>query len=279
MLVLAEPVEALPDARKNGLSVLESMTDEEFAQISPYRAAAMMGKRIVHPGGRFSTMRVLRDVRLTHITDPRMEVLEVGCGVGTMARKLAARGCNVTAIDLDPAMLAIARHRIKGQEEHINLRCASVERLPFADGRFARVVVESVTMFTDIDVSLGELFRVTAPGARVVDHEFAWARSPTPRQARLFAADFGAGRCETPDFWVSAYQRAGFVDVSVTTGWVLNFTPPGMLIDDGPFVLGTMLARMIARPRRLRRFARFVFSFNQLIPNIRYCIVNANKPQ
>jgi len=198
MTTLAPP---LPDPKPNGLTVLAAMSDAEFEIVSPYLAAAMLGKRIVHPGGRFSTRRVLAAAQL----EPGLEVLEVGCGVATTARKIAARGCKVSAIDLDSNMLSVARHRIEKQKERIQLHQANVEDLPFDDNRFPRVIVESVTMFTHIPTALAEIFRVAKAGARIVDHEFCWAQAPSPRQSHLFARDFGTGLCETADFWVDAY--------------------------------------------------------------------------
>ncbi len=41
------------------------------------------------------------------------KVLELGCGTGSLAIRCAAKGAEVTAIDLSPKMLAIARRKLK----------------------------------------------------------------------------------------------------------------------------------------------------------------------
>jgi ubiquinone/menaquinone biosynthesis C-methylase UbiE len=43
------------------------------------------------------------------------EVLDLGCGTGTLAVRMAARGLRVTGVDLSPEMLALARRRAPPQ--------------------------------------------------------------------------------------------------------------------------------------------------------------------
>jgi SAM-dependent methyltransferase len=59
-------------------------------------------------------------------------VLDVGCGLGTLAAAAAARGATVTGVDLAPGMLAEARRR----HPAIELVLGDAEALPFADGAF-----------------------------------------------------------------------------------------------------------------------------------------------
>jgi SAM-dependent methyltransferase len=59
-------------------------------------------------------------------------VLDVGCGLGTLAAAAAARGATVTGADLAAGMLAEARRR----HPQIEFVLADAEALPFADGAF-----------------------------------------------------------------------------------------------------------------------------------------------
>jgi SAM-dependent methyltransferase len=59
-------------------------------------------------------------------------VLDVGCGIGTLAAAAAARGATVTGVDLAEGMLAEARRRHPGLE----FVHGDAEALPFADGAF-----------------------------------------------------------------------------------------------------------------------------------------------
>jgi len=48
---------------------------------------------------------------LAQVPAGAVRVLEVGCGAGALARRLAERGANVVAVDLSPGMIALARAR------------------------------------------------------------------------------------------------------------------------------------------------------------------------
>jgi SAM-dependent methyltransferase len=63
---------------------------------------------------------------------PRTRVLDVGCGLGTLAAAAAARGATVTGVDLAAGMLAEARRR----HPDIEFVQADAEALPFADHAF-----------------------------------------------------------------------------------------------------------------------------------------------
>ena len=43
------------------------------------------------------------------------QVLEIGCGTGELAKMLLTRGATITAFDVNPAMVAVARERLKNK--------------------------------------------------------------------------------------------------------------------------------------------------------------------
>ena len=59
----------------------------EIAGLDPYKFMAVIGKRVIHPGGRDSTESHLGQVAITDTTP----VLDVGCGVATTAVEIARR--------------------------------------------------------------------------------------------------------------------------------------------------------------------------------------------
>jgi SAM-dependent methyltransferase len=97
-----------------------------------------------------------------------MEVLDVAAGTGKVALAAAARGADVVASDLTPAMIEWGRDESAAAGLDIDWMEADAEDLPFEDDRFDRVLSSFGAMFTPNpdDVSR-EMFRVTKPGGAV----------------------------------------------------------------------------------------------------------------
>ncbi|MGW3247106.1 class I SAM-dependent methyltransferase [Streptomyces sp. NPDC001070] len=79
---------------------------------------------------------------------PGARVLEIGCGTGQATVPLAERGCRITAVELGPAMAAVARRRLAGFPE-VEVVTAAFEDWPLPDEPFDAVV--SATAFHWID--------------------------------------------------------------------------------------------------------------------------------
>lgn len=94
-------------------------------------------------------------------------VLDVACGTGALARRIAPRvmpGGRVIGVDVSPAMLAVARQRAPELEW-----CEGrAEALPFADAAFDVVVSQCGLMFfADRQRALAEMQRVLTPEGRM----------------------------------------------------------------------------------------------------------------
>ena len=157
------------------------------------------------------------------------EVLDLGCGSGTLAIALAvAPGPHrVTGIDGDPEILDIARAKPGSQE--VELVEGLADGLPFDDGSFDRVVTSLLLHHLEPPVkraALAEAHRVLRPGGRL--HVADFGRSQDPAMRILFAglqlldgfsntADHPAGRLP------GMIKDAGFSDVesggSLRTTW------------------------------------------------------------
>ncbi|PKP74090.1 MAG: methyltransferase type 11 [Alphaproteobacteria bacterium HGW-Alphaproteobacteria-6] len=91
-------------------------------------------------------------------------VLDIGCGTGIAALAAARRGAEVTGVDLNAGMLAVARRKAPD----LTWIEAPAEDLPFADGGFDVVLCQFALMFfADRPRALREMARVTRPGGRV----------------------------------------------------------------------------------------------------------------
>ena len=97
---------------------------------------------------------------------PGEQVLELGCGTGSMWRNIALpQGCSLTLTDLSPGMLSTA----KLNTTHLGAAYAVCDAmaLPWADESFD-VVIANMMLYhvPDIDKALGEIRRVLRKGGR-----------------------------------------------------------------------------------------------------------------
>jgi ubiquinone/menaquinone biosynthesis C-methylase UbiE len=91
--------------------------------------------------------------------------LDVGTGTGNYACELARMGLQVVGRDPSEAMLAVARAKQCG----VTWEQGSAEQLPHEDGRFDLVLsVTALEFMADPLSALAEMWRVTAPGGRLV---------------------------------------------------------------------------------------------------------------
>jgi len=106
--------------------------------------------------------------------------LEVGCGDGLLARRLAERAAEVTAIDQDAGMIALARERTSGSRVryvHADFLACPVEAASF-DFACANTVLHHM----DFTAALRAMARALRPGGRlaVVGLVHAIARDVLP---------------------------------------------------------------------------------------------------
>jgi 2-polyprenyl-6-hydroxyphenyl methylase / 3-demethylubiquinone-9 3-methyltransferase len=96
-------------------------------------------------------------------------VLDVGCGGGLLAEALAARGAQVTAIDLAPAMIETARLHAAGSGLDIEYRVQDALELAQQSPNGYDVVccMEMLEHVADPAAFLGTLARLVKPGGAV----------------------------------------------------------------------------------------------------------------
>ena len=107
-----------------------------------------------------------RLVRAYGLTE-RGVLLDVACGSGDWLPTLAASNSRVVGVDLDTAMLELARERCGGVE-NVEIHAMPAESLEFADASFDAVTCFSALPYLDQDRALAEMTRVLRPGGRFV---------------------------------------------------------------------------------------------------------------
>jgi SAM-dependent methyltransferase len=91
-------------------------------------------------------------------------VLDVGCGQGELAQRIATElGAEVVGVDQSPRMVELTRER------GVDARLGDVQALEFPDGSFDCVVAAWMLFHVpDLDRGLGEIARVLRSGGRLV---------------------------------------------------------------------------------------------------------------
>ena len=65
---------------------MHRLASREIAALDPYKFMALIGKRVIHSGGRASTEALFERAHIT----AECRVLDVGCGVATTAIEIAS---------------------------------------------------------------------------------------------------------------------------------------------------------------------------------------------
>ena len=104
-----------------------------------------------------------------------LRVLEVGTGPGFFAILLRELGCDVTAIDLTPAMLAQAKENASTLAGEIRFMEMNAEALSFADASFDAVISRNLTWnLPHPEQACAEWARVLKPGGLLLNFDANW---------------------------------------------------------------------------------------------------------
>lgn len=161
---------------------------------------------------------------------PSGKILDVGCGTGVLAGRLAAAGYDVTGVDPSAGMLEHVGESGDGVEAVLG----DATDLPFDEGTFdltmCVAVMHHVADPEAVHRSLGEMVRVTRPGGLVL----VWDHNPrNPYWKNLMARvpqDDGSERLIPEAEVIDGLVEGGASVVSSDQlGLVPDFVPPRLL--------------------------------------------------
>lgn len=184
------------------------------------------------------------------------EVLDLAAGTGKLTEGLLADGVSVTAVEPDPAMLALLTELFPD----VPAMQGTAERIPLPDASVSAVFVAQALHWFDLDRALPEIARVLRPGGSLVtvwnsyDDRMPWldalcavsgmVRWTEERQRRWDTGLAGLGEVEHMTFpnWI-----VRTVDSMLAT----TATSSGLLVrspDERDRVLAEVRAGLVADP-------------------------------
>ena len=117
--------------------------------------------------GRFSS-RLARAFIDFAGSSPGENILDVGCGTGSMTEALAERGDHASILGIDVSEPYVAFARARNKDPRITFDIGDASSLPYATGQFDRAVCQLVLMFLpDPFPAVVEMRRVVRPGGTV----------------------------------------------------------------------------------------------------------------
>jgi SAM-dependent methyltransferase len=160
------------------------------------------------------------------IPDTGADVLDVGCGTGSLTLLLAEHGHHVTGVDLSPGMVAFARRKLVAAGRQVPILVGDAADPPVGDRRFDVVLARHLLWaLPDPLVALRRWVGLLRPGGHVVLVEGRW------------------GTSESGPGWstgVRARELVTAIGPLVTRAHVEHLTDPalwGRQIDDERYVL------------------------------------------
>jgi ubiquinone/menaquinone biosynthesis C-methylase UbiE len=115
------------------------------------------------PAGKIRWKR--RVEMLTGSLQPGMKVLEIGCGTGFFTQEIIKKKVQLTAIDISPDLLELAKSYISDPD--LEFRLENAYQMTFANQSFDAVVGSSVLHHLEVDQALKEFYRVLKPGGYI----------------------------------------------------------------------------------------------------------------
>lgn len=255
----------------------------ETSRMPGHWLLARLGKRVLRPGGRALTGRLLAALAIRS-TD---RVLELAPGLGATARLvLGARPLSYLAVDRDEDAVAQVRALLAGTPHGVRLGQAHETGVP--DASCDVVLGEAMLTMNPAAMKAriaAEAFRVLAPGGRYGIHELCLVPDDLPdaEQQRIerdlsLAIHVGA-RPLTVDQWRSLLEDAGFVVEAVHTAPMHLLETRRVLQDEGLGRSARFVWNLLRDPAALERVLEMRSVFRRHERRMGAVAIVARKPR
>jgi 2-polyprenyl-6-hydroxyphenyl methylase / 3-demethylubiquinone-9 3-methyltransferase len=149
---------------------MELPPNADRGELSKFDALA---HRFWDPRGEFRPLHLLNPVRLEFVLEHARlagaTALDVGCGGGLLSEAMSRKGARVTAVDLAPGMVEVARLHAAEEGLDIDYRMAAAEELAasFAQGFDVITCMEMLEHVPQPERMLATLASLVRPGGSV----------------------------------------------------------------------------------------------------------------
>ena len=151
----------------------------------------------------------------------RQRILDVGCGIGAPALRIAERySCEVTAVNISREQVRQGRRLIeeRGMSASVKIARGDARTLEFADASFDAVVCleaagDICVTEQDKDRLVRELHRVLRPGGHIGFSDLALRTCPAPEDDRTLRAVLYHRGAELVTDWPGLFTSHGFTIV------------------------------------------------------------------
>lgn len=151
--------------------------------------------------------------------EPDHEILEVGCGTGSLALILAPHVAQVHGLDISAEMIRIANEKKAAQGvDNVTFHQGTLEDAPFSPGQLDCVSAYSLLhLVDDMPATLARIYALLKPGGHFISSTVCLGRSWVPYGLILPVMRW-VGKAPNVSIFdrahvVAAIREAGFVDV------------------------------------------------------------------
>ena len=242
---------------------------------------ARAGKRVLRPGGKELTQRLLKTLHIDTCDD----VVEFAPGLGDTAEQiLRLNPHSYRLVERDPLAAARLRRRLDG--DNVEIITASAESSGLPDGCASIVIAEAMLTMQPPRVKeqiLREAFRLLRPGGQLALHEMAIVGTEAEQlRAEIegaLALEIHHGvRPESLLGWRTLLESCGFQVATKFQAPMALLEPHRLIADEGLLRAATFLGNVLADSETRRRVAAMRAVFHRYRSNLSALGVIATKP-
>lgn len=147
------------------------------------------------------------DALFHFLAPPPARLIEFGCGTGWLSLFLAARGYDVTGVDISPDAIAAARQQAEARGVHVSFSVGDYEEPPPAQDCDYALFFDALHHAEDEALAVRRAWEALRPGGALIAFETREGHSATP-ESRRAVAEFGVHEKELSVTRIAELGRA-----------------------------------------------------------------------